>query len=51
MRFAVCDDEAELHRSISDNIKLFSPGAVITGFSSGAELLTSPDSFDIIFLI
>ena len=50
MRFAVCDDEAELRRSISDNIKLFSPGAVITGFSSGAELLASPDSFDIIFL-
>ena len=50
MRFAVCDDEAELRRSIADNIKLFSPGAVITGFSSGAELLASPDSFDIIFL-
>lgn len=50
MRFAVCDDEAELRRSIADNIKLFSPGALITGFSSGSELLTSPDSFDIIFL-
>lgn len=50
MRFAVCDDEVELRRSISDNIKLFSPGAVITGFSSGVELIASPDSFDIIFL-
>ena len=50
MRFAVCDDEAELRRSISDNIKLFGTGAAITEFSSGAELLENPDSFDIIFL-
>lgn len=50
MRFAVCDDETELRRSISDNIKLFSPGAAITEFSSGKELLASADGFDIIFL-
>lgn len=50
MRFAVCDDEPELRRSISDNIKLFSPGAAITEFSSGKELLASASGFDIIFL-
>ena len=50
MRFAVCDDEKGIRDGISDKIKLFSPGSLITEFSSGKELLESKDIFDIIFL-
>ena len=50
MRFAVCDDEAELRRDISDKITALCPGASVTEFSSGTELLEGAGSFDIIFL-
>lgn len=50
MRFAVCDDEAELRRDISDRIAALCPGASVTEFSSGGELLAGAGSFDIIFL-
>ena len=50
MRFAVCDDEAELRRDISDRITALCPGASVTEFSSGGELLAGAGSFDIIFL-
>ena len=50
MRFAVCDDEAELRRDISDRIAALCPGASVTEFSSGAELLAGAGGFDIIFL-
>ncbi|MBP5605752.1 MAG: response regulator transcription factor [Ruminiclostridium sp.] len=50
MRFAVCDDEAELRRDISDRIEALCPDAEVAAFSSGRELLASSDSFDIIIL-
>lgn len=50
MRFAVCDDEAEIRRDISDRIAALCPGASVTEFSSGGELLEGAGSFDIIFL-
>ena len=50
MRFAVCDDEAELRRDISDRIAALCPGASVTEFSSGSELLAGVGGFDIIFL-
>lgn len=50
MRFAVCDDEAELRRDISDRITALCPGASVMEFSSGDELLAGAGSFDIIFL-
>ena len=50
MRFAVCDDEAEIRRDISDRITALCPGASVTEFSSGSELLAGVGGFDIIFL-
>ncbi len=50
MRFAVCDDEAEIRRDISDRITALCPGASVTEFSSGGELLAGAGGFDIIFL-
>ncbi|MBR5089521.1 MAG: response regulator transcription factor [Ruminiclostridium sp.] len=50
MRFAVCDDEAELRRDISDRIAALCPGASVTEFSSGDEILAGAGSFDIVFL-
>ena len=50
MRFAVCDDETELRRDISDRIAALCPGASVTEFSSGDELLAGAGGFDIIFL-
>ena len=50
MRFAVCDDEAELRRDISDRITALCPGASVTEFSTGGELLTGAGGVDIIFL-
>ena len=50
MRFAVCDDEAELRRDISDRIAALCPGASVTEFSSGGKLLAGAGGFDIIFL-
>ncbi|MBP3857849.1 MAG: response regulator transcription factor [Ruminiclostridium sp.] len=50
MRFAVCDDKAEMRQDISEKIALFSPGADIYEFSNGEELIASTDIFDIIFL-
>ena len=50
MRFAVCDDEAELRRDISDKIAALCPGASVTEFSSGGGLLADTGGFDIIFL-
>ena len=50
MRFAVCDDEAELRRDISTKITALCPGASVTEFSSGGELLAGAGGFDIIFL-
>ena len=50
MRFAVCDDEAELRRDISDRITALCPGASVTEFSTGSELLAGAGNFDIIFL-
>ena len=50
MRFAVCDDEAELRRDISDRIAALCPGASVTEFSSGGELLAGAGNYDVIFL-
>ena len=50
MKFAVCDDEQTLRRELSDKIRLHFPGAAVTEFTSGGELLASSGGFDIIFL-
>ena len=50
MIIAVCDDERELRGELADKIHRHCPGAAITVFSSGSELLASAGRFDIIFL-
>ncbi len=50
MRFAVCDDETEICKDISEKITAIYPEAIVTEFSSGEELINTKEDFDIIFL-
>ncbi|WP_044973483.1 LytTR family DNA-binding domain-containing protein [Ruminococcus sp. HUN007] len=50
MRFAVCDDEKEICRDISEKIKKIYSDASVTEFLSGEELIKSYNEFEIIFL-
>ena len=53
IQFAVCDDDAALCASLSARLSNYMGDARphhVTCFSSGAALLASPQSFDVIFL-
>lgn len=50
MKIAICDDSAEIRNRLNKLIKAQYPQCEISGFSDGKQLLTSPYSFDLIFL-
>lgn len=50
MKAAVVDDEKIIREQISALVQKYAPGACVSVYESGKELLKSGDGFDIVFL-